>query len=521
MKRKKKGISLIVLIITIIIVIILAAVVIITMSKNNPINSAREARFKEDIRNFQSELSMYIGNQIVKDYSGTREKITTTDSSTFDEMKEYILSFQEKYEGKLAIEKDELVYFPKKVTKEEEKWLIDLGIKSKTIKETAESEFQWGSEDPNNSEYGTIIKYKGNSSNVVIPERCTKIEMYSFYGYSDVENITLTKNVRFLSGDFGDKLISIDVVEDNPYFYSEDGILFNKSKTALIRYPEDSLRKEYIIPDSVTTLATCAFYGCDNIENIIMPNTILKIEENAIESCDNLKSIEIPESVTDIAQGLNNASNFSYCESLTDINVSKNNKNYSSEEGILFDKNKTKLLKFPSNKNISNYKIPDSVTIIAEHAFENCKNIDSVIIPDSVINIGFSCFYQSSLKSIVIPNNVKSIKWKTFRSCTNLTEVVLSEGLDYIDGEAFYGCTNLIKINLPDSLSKIYGRAFEQCENLEKIILPTNLSVISSNAFQACNKLTFYCRIKEENKPSGWANYWNNSRPIVWEYTGD
>ena len=96
MKKKKSGLSLIVLIITIIVVIILAAAVILTISKNNPVTSAKEATFKSDIRSFQEDLAMYISKDILKDYYGNRNKITTSDEPNFDEMKEYISIFTKK-----------------------------------------------------------------------------------------------------------------------------------------------------------------------------------------------------------------------------------------------------------------------------------------------------------------------------------------------------------------------------------------------------------------------------------------
>ena len=148
--KKQNGISLIVLIVTIIVVIILAAVVILTLSKNNPIESAKEASFKEDVRTFQDELAMYIS----KDYtskSGQRdEKITETDSS---KIKDYIPSFSKKYEGKFVIKNDELMYSEGKLTQEEQAWSGSLNVKlnQKTGAEKAK-------ENPQNY-YGAKVKY--------------------------------------------------------------------------------------------------------------------------------------------------------------------------------------------------------------------------------------------------------------------------------------------------------------------------------------------------------------------------
>ena len=131
----KRGISLIVLIITIIVIIILAAVVILNISKNNPVESAKEARFKEDVRSFQEDLSLSIS----KDYTAKAgQRNDKFNAKTFDEIKNnYIPSFTKEYEGKLVIKDDELKYVGDKVTEKEKKWLDDLGIKE-NVKTAAE-----------------------------------------------------------------------------------------------------------------------------------------------------------------------------------------------------------------------------------------------------------------------------------------------------------------------------------------------------------------------------------------------
>ncbi len=122
----KKGISLIVLIVTIIVIIILAAAVILTISKNNPVDSAKEANFKEDVRNFHDDLSLSIS----KDYiTKTGQRDDKFSASTLDDIQKYIPSFTKKYENKLVIKNDELKYVGDKVTEKEKKWLDDLGIK--------------------------------------------------------------------------------------------------------------------------------------------------------------------------------------------------------------------------------------------------------------------------------------------------------------------------------------------------------------------------------------------------------
>ena len=183
---KKRGISLIVLIVTIIVIIILAAVVILTISKNNPIESAKEATFKEDVRTFQDELAMYIA----KDYtskSGQRdEKITTKNyepAGDPESVYTYIPSFSKKYEGKFVIKNDELMYSEGKLTKEEQAWSENINVKlnQKTGAEKAK-------ENPSQY-YGAKVDYKtGNSA---IDSDITEWKIF----YSDKNNLYIISSV--------------------------------------------------------------------------------------------------------------------------------------------------------------------------------------------------------------------------------------------------------------------------------------------------------------------------------------
>ena len=150
----KNGISLIVLIITIIVIIILAAAVILTISKNNPVDSAKEAKFKEDVRSFQADLSLSVS----KDYTAKAgQRDDKFNAITFDDIKNnYIPSFTKEYEDKLVIKNDELKYVGDKVTEKEKKWLDDL-----EIKEDIETAAEKVANDPNY--YGKkITNYEAN-----------------------------------------------------------------------------------------------------------------------------------------------------------------------------------------------------------------------------------------------------------------------------------------------------------------------------------------------------------------------
>ncbi|MBR1592731.1 MAG: leucine-rich repeat domain-containing protein [Ruminococcus sp.] len=141
------------------------------------------------------------------------------------------------------------------------------------------------------------------------------------------------------------------------------------------------------IPDSVTNIGYGAFYGCSSLTSVIIPDSVKSIGTYAFNSCIALTSVTISDSVTSI--GIHT---FYWCNSLTGIEVSEKNPNYSSENGVLFNKDKTELIQYPIGNTETEYHIPDSVINIAENAFFHSKRLTSVTIPDSVTSIGRGAF---------------------------------------------------------------------------------------------------------------------------------
>jgi len=152
-----------------------------------------------------------------------------------------------------------------------------------------------------------------------------------------------------------------------------------------------------VIENGVTNIGDWAFYDCRNLISVSIPNTVTTIGSHAFEDCISLVSIVIPESVTSIGRYV-----FWGCTSLVSIDVESENLYFASENGVLFDKSKTTLIRYPIGKSDTAYIIPNSVEVISEGAFADCTALTSVTIPANLTTIGELAFaFCIGLTSIV------------------------------------------------------------------------------------------------------------------------
>ncbi|MDO4544479.1 MAG: leucine-rich repeat domain-containing protein, partial [Clostridia bacterium] len=159
------------------------------------------------------------------------------------------------------------------------------------------------------------------------------------------------------------------------------------------------------LPEGITSIGNGAFSDCLNITSITLPEGLKSIGDGAFYNCDNLISITVPKGVTSIGRKA-----FVDCRSLVSIDVDKSNPNYTSVDGVLFDKNMTTLIWYPQGKPDASYEIPYGVTCIGNGAFSSITKVYYVVIPESVTTIEGGAFcYNTSIRELTFPKSVTSI----------------------------------------------------------------------------------------------------------------
>ena len=233
-----------------------------------------------------------------------------------------------------------------------------------------------------------------------------------------------------------DNLVSISVHPDNPVYASEDGVLLNKEKTAIIKCP-NGRQGDYVIPDSVTDLGRIPFSYCTRLTSLmvsenhpeysseagilfnkdktelvccpegrqgdcVVPDSVVRFDLHAFSGCTGLTSIFIPASVVDFGTAAMDELRhpyaitkeeraFWYCTGLTSITVAQDHPLYASENGVMFNKDKTELILYPKGRQ-GDYVIPDSVVKVRKCAFRNCVGLTSLIISALEVEIDENAF---------------------------------------------------------------------------------------------------------------------------------
>ena len=319
---------------------------------------------------------------------------------------------------------------------------------------------------------------------LVVPDSVATMGENTFAGYGTLSTQFAMLKEVFMP--YGTTEIPVSALGSNPYLTSVH--LPNSVKTiGEGAFNDCSSLNKINIPDSISDIGSSAFTncekltdislttnmsvindyvfsGCTSLNNIVIPENITEIGNNAFQLCDTFTEVNIPQNVTHIGELA-----FDNCLNLSTINVSENNKNYSDDNGILYNKNKTELILCPIKNEISDYAIPESVLEIADYAFAYNEKIISVTIPEKTKIIGSNAFRNCvNIKNINFAEYSKlaTVKTAAFAGCTSLENIAIPDGIAIINSSTFYGCKSLKTISLPSALESVEFGAFTGCSNL-------------------------------------------------------
>lgn len=245
-----------------------------------------------------------------------------------------------------------------------------------------------------------------------IPDQVESIGWYAFSECSSLKSVDIPASVKTIDKEnpfqWCYALETINVDAQNEWYYSQDGVLFEKATKSLMIYPVGKTDTVYNVTEGTLEIGNGAFWGCSALKDINLPSTLQTIKIHAFYDCSNLTSIDIPEGITEIEDRI-----FAGCSSLKEI------------------------------------KLPETVTSIGLCAFDSCSSLEIINIPDNVSMIQWGTFAGcKNLKTIKLPNNLTAIEAEAFTNCKSLSTVTIPKTVQEIESNPFLGCDSLIEINV-------------------------------------------------------------------------
>jgi len=371
-----------------------------------------------------------------------------------------------------------------------------------------------------------------NIKSLVLPGSVVSIGEGAFNNNSALESITLSKklvnfDISILNGCTA--LRNIFVESGNTSLVSEDGVLYNSGKTALILYPVGRTDKEYTVKESVISIGKYAFCGNGALEVVILPAKLREINEGAFENCSAFKTVVIPNTVEIIGTNA-----FAYTYSLETITFDKGGQSKlviadgafrnsgasvvclpsrlaaigaetfsgSKLSALTFEKADSYLITEIGDHAFSgtllvSVNFPSGIVTVGDGLFLGASSLEDVTFGEGLEEIGAEAFKDSSVKQVALPATLKALGAKAFYNCTSLAQVSFASGaqLKSIEAGTFYGCTSLESITIPAFVEKIGGEssngAFYNCTSLKTVLFDRDDKCveIGDYAFYGCSAL--------------------------------
>lgn len=366
---------------------------------------------------------------------------------------------------------------------------------------------------------------------IIIPDGVVELES-NVFSFCSIKTVSIGKDLTDLDPtafDFCKSLESFEVSKENPVFSSEDGVLFNKDKTKLVRYPIGNQRTEYSVPEGVKIIGRESFMDASALQEINLPDSVIQIEGNpfggtgffeneenwkneelyindkylifvgnsesvtgayevkegtkviagcAFMDCD-LTSVSIPASVVSVGESALR------CPNLSEIIVAEDSEYLTSVDNVLFTKDMSELVCYPPAKAETSYEIPSGVKKIANYAFA-LSALNEIVFSDGITEIGECAFLSSyNIKNITLPDSLISVGYGAFYY-SNIETVSFGKNLQTIGDYAFYACNKLSSVEFPEGISRIGEFSFYSCGKLESVDIPDSIKEIDRMAFTNC-----------------------------------
>lgn len=252
------------------------------------------------------------------------------------------------------------------------------------------------------------------------------------------------------------------VAEGNKNFSVINEALVDNAHSRLIALPPAYESDEYAVPATLRELGCGAFFACKKLKSVIIPSQITSIQEGAFTLCTELKS----------------------------IHVQDNHPVFTIKDGILYDKNLTKVIACPGGRSKTTVSLPATVTEVGAFAFSDCHAIKEIELPASVRKLGRNAFATCfALKEINLPEGITTIPDYAFGGCIGMSSISLPSTVTHVGKNAFEDCRSLKEIAFPDGVEELPEFALRACHELKRLTLPPRLRAIGSHCFANCFKL--------------------------------